>query len=176
MRKIISIVIIVALLSGGLYSSEEQEAKKPKSEKTAIALSFGATVVPFIGVWAFPPPATRFLCVLGLTAGPSMGHFYARQWKRGLVTTGIRAVLVAGGVALFEHWYNAGLSGETNEAEIYLVALTLIGIIGSALYDMGTAYSSVRKYNESIKKSNVYLVPKIDMEKESYGVSLVHCF
>ena len=171
MRKIISITIIVALLSGGLYSSEEQEAKKSKSEKTAITASLIATVFPIFGAWVAPSPVTGTLVAYGLIAGPSTGHFYARQWMRGLVTTGVR---VASGVLGFASSYGPAWSGEYSSTEVVLITLSIIGFVGSAIYDIATAGSSVRKYNESIKKSNVYLVPKID--KESYGVSLVYCF
>ena len=44
-----------------------------------------------------------------------------------------------------------------------------------ALCDILTASSSARKYNKSIK-SNVYLMPKIDMKEKSYGLSFVYSF
>lgn len=176
MRKIIAIVIIIVFLLGILYPIEAQAARKPKSETTALLLSLGATVIP-IGIgWKMGFENNLYLIGFGVIIGPSTGHFYAEQWGHGWKSAGLRAGIMAVPVALLT-W--ADISQDLRKLGIGL--LTLIPAAGSlaflTIYDIGTAPSSVRKYNESIKKTgNVYLVPKIDVKEESYGLSLVYCF
>jgi len=169
MRKIISIVIIIVFLSGVLYPLEAQEARKPKSEVTAVLLSLGATVIPTRVGLRMRSEFSLYLIGFGVFIGPSTGHFYANQWMRGMATVCQRLFIILGGAALSEDL-------EFGE-RVGIALLAGVFIIVSVLYDIGTAPASVRKYNESIGKTGeVYFVPKIDIKEESYGLSLVYCF
>lgn len=181
MKKVISIVLIILFLSGILYPLEAQEVELPKSEGTAQLLSFGSTAIPLMityivkdrqGTWVGVP--------LGLVIGPSIGHFYAGQTGRVL-----KGILIRGVVAPaigFGSMYVFVFSSNCQEMECLGAVVAGIGVAGgiaviSAIDDILTAPASVRKYNESIGKTgNVYLVPKIDIKEEKYGLSLVYCF
>ena len=187
MKKVISIVLIILLLSGILYSIEAQETRKPKSETTAFYWSLGATLMPCLPSiiirrgGAAPWGAIQVgLIASAIIVGPSAGHFYANQWGRGLKSAVLRLGLSALGSAFFLKGYGeahpwSGDGGGGTQAVLGIVFL--VPAIGSVVYDIFNAPSSARKYNESIGISgNVYLIPKVDLKEESYGLSVIYCF
>ena len=179
-KKVISIVLISLLLSGIFYPVGAQEVRKPKSGATAVFLSLGASVIPIgtgLGIrFGMENNYGLGLAAVGVIVGPSVGHFYANQWGRGLKSAGLRAGIITVPVALLM-W--ADVSQDLGKLGIGLLTLIpTVGILaGLTINDIVTAPSSVRKYNESIGKTgNVYLMPRINMEEESYGLSIVYNF
>lgn len=179
MRKIIAIIIIFVFLLGILYPIETQAVKKPKSENTAILLSLGATIIPCTVGWFTHPTSLIIGFGMGTILGPSVGHFYAEQSGHALWGIGIRALGIGAGIATMRAGYGKKtIFDEPENSGLVLTGLGLLGVTGVyMLYDIFEASSSVRKYNESIKKTdNVYFVPKIDLKEENYGLSLVYYF
>lgn len=185
MKKVISIMLIVLLLSGILFLLEAQEMKKPKSEGTALAWSLGATVIPclpsiFIRRRGVAAPWTAFQvgvissAISAIFVGPSAGHFYAGQSRRALGGIVIRALGVGISLALLK---DTDMSDVGDMGKIGAGLSLFFAMVGYSVYDICTAPRSVRKYNESIKKTgNVYLIPKIDMKEKSYGLNVVYNF
>lgn len=188
MQKIIALVIPFVLLSGGLYHIEAQELKKPKSEKTAIMWSAGATLVPCLGAYLLRGTLPNYLAVveLGLIVGPSAGHFYAGQWRRGLSTSGLRLGIAAIGlgtayvIASVSNDGDYSLDPDDFGRFVPVFALAIITeaiVIIHGIYDITTVPNSVRKYNGSIGVMNrLYFMPRIDTKNKSYRLSFVYNF
>lgn len=159
-----------------------------KSEVAAVGLSLAATVVPvtagiFVvnkgeseendvgwGFWA--------LVVPGITVGPSAGHFYANQWRRGLITTGVRLGILGAGIIAFNVVTSDDEGFLDNFGDALAVGgITTIALTVHALYDIAVAQESAKKYNESLRTSGkALLIPRIDPKDKGYGVSLVYSF
>jgi hypothetical protein len=67
----------------------------PKSPGRAFALSGLSTVVPMVLGPAMRNGAGALLFASGLVVGPSVGHFYAGQSERGLLTAALRGAASA---------------------------------------------------------------------------------
>lgn len=187
-KKYLSLTFVLLLIMPSIVEAKsmfeenfEHEQKELKSEGRALAMSLAATVTPLLlgGAFLSGDSEDIGLCIAlgGLVAGPSLGHFYAKQTGRGLKGIGIRAAIVVGGAYL--------ISSKTEELHPdcrvmafgygVLAAGTLIFIHG--MYDTFTAPSSVRKYNKSLMEENsLRLVPEINLVNESYGLSIVYNF
>lgn len=80
----------------------KKSLKHQKSPRAAFLLSLGATIVPAVvgikimqgGDTTKNDTAGLLLIISGATIGPSLGHFYAKQRSRGLITALIRGGLV----------------------------------------------------------------------------------
>lgn len=78
----------------------KQSPKHQKSSGTAFLLSLGATIVPAVAGLKIMQEGEKgdtaglLLIISGATLGPSLGHFYAKQRSRGLITALIRGGLV----------------------------------------------------------------------------------
>ena len=187
-KKCLSLALVLLLVIPSIAEAEslfeenfEREQKELKSEGQALTMSLVATAAPVVlgGVFlsGSNDEAGLALAFGGLIAGPSTGHFYAGQTKRGLIGIGIRAAIVAGGTYLIysatgdQHPDSRGFS--EGAGIIAVSAVTLI----HGMYDIFTAPSSVRKYNESLLEENsLILVPEVDPFNESYGLSIVYNF
>lgn len=182
MRRITALVIIIVFLSGGLYPVEAQEVKRPKSGRTAVYWSLGATLIPCVPVMIWGGTGMSGLIGVSLLIGPSAGHFYAHQWGRGLKTAGLR--LGIGVVGVFGASFVGLIGAESFDTEdinweAFWVVAGIAGgcIVGSAVYDIATAPASVRKYNESIGiMGRLNFVPRLNMKNKSYGLSVVYRF
>ncbi|MBA7637174.1 hypothetical protein ES703_44809 [subsurface metagenome] len=176
MIKIIAIVIIIMFLSGIFYPIEAQGVRKPKSETTALYWSIGATAIPCAVSWLMRKTGERnehIPLIIGVAIGPSTGHFYANQGWQAIKGISIRSGIGALGVLTTI----IAAYGDGKAPAIIIGCITGATVIGSAVYDIFTAPSSVRKYNKSIDKTgNVYFIPKVDIKEESYGLSVVYCF
>jgi hypothetical protein len=191
-RKFLGLILALFLLIPSLAKAEsmfernfEREQKGLKSEGLAFTMSLAATAVPIVlgstaltentgnevrvnGNLALPLIST------GLFLGPSIGHFYAGQTKRGLQGIAIRLGIVAAAAGITF----TIVRNEPSDIGGQIVGGAMIagGIISSlhGIYDIFTTPSSVRKYNESLKnKASLMFVPEIDPYNESYGVSVV---
>ncbi|MCK4321270.1 hypothetical protein KAX08_01990 [candidate division WOR-3 bacterium] len=156
--------------------------KNPKSEATAFYWSLGATLIPNLTSFVINDieghySLTQFIIsASGAVIGPSIGHLYAERWGRGLATIGLRIGLgsLGAGIVFYEITTESNFESKT---AVLLFTATSIPFVCSMIYDIYTAPSSARKYNESIGKTgNVYLMPRFNTKEESYGFSVVYCF
>ena len=71
----------------------KQNEKREKSPGVAFLWSLGATAIPFLIQGALPETNSNLALILmgsGITVGPSAGHFYAKRYSRGLLTSALR--------------------------------------------------------------------------------------
>ncbi|MGK7370148.1 MAG: hypothetical protein ACNS64_08015 [Candidatus Halalkalibacterium sp. M3_1C_030] len=144
--------------------------KRLKNPKSALKRSIGHTTIPvglsfaliFItnpnlfsdegaGVFLF----SGLMFMYGTTMGPSAGNLYARDLKRGMAGIVIRSL----------SWYLI-FSSDSNSS---LNDLGLIGLVGSALFNIATAPVSVKQYNRSVQTS---IVPAINPKSGAVTLSL----
>ena len=108
--------------------------------------------------------------------GPSVGHFYAGNIGHGLLTSGLRSVVLAGGTvaALAICWDYCDDSEETAAIAILVgsAALTL----GSAVYDIATAPGAARKYNEKKRLSRFSIGPTYIAAESTPGIAAQYRF
>lgn len=194
-KKCLCSIIVLSLLIPAMVEAKSmfEESLLPeqeglKSEGLAFTMSLAATAVPIaIGSMALTERSGNEVRVngnlalplisTGLFLGPSIGHFYAGQTKRGIQGIAIRLGIVAAA---------AGITfmivrNEPSDIGGQIVggAMVVGGIISSlhGIYDISTAPSSVRKYNESLKnKKSFMFIPEIDPYNENYGISVVYNF
>ena len=72
--------------------------QKQKSPALAFMLSLGATFAPILlsAEFGVEDLGVAYLILSGaLALGPSVGHWYAEQYSRGLLTAGLRVLMVA---------------------------------------------------------------------------------
>ncbi len=150
MKKFIIACIILILLAGTTNHLHAQE----KSTALALGLSITAPVLCL-----FTGPGL----VLGLTVAPSTGHFYAGQWVRGFVFSGLRtAAIIAAAIPALPY--------VTEEDKAYiLICLGACGFI--TLIDWFMVPSSVEKYNERFQ-----IEPEIDPIDGRYGIGISYNF
>ena len=71
----------------------KQNEKREKSPRVAFLWSLGSTAIPFLIQGALPGTNSNLALILmgsGITVGPSAGHFYAKRYSRGLLTSALR--------------------------------------------------------------------------------------
>ncbi|MCH8872806.1 hypothetical protein IH824_08555 [candidate division KSB1 bacterium] len=74
----------------------KQKEKREKSPGVAFLWSLGATAIPpLLGGALTDGTLEGILIVSGITLGPSAGHFYAKRYSRGLLTSALRIGLGA---------------------------------------------------------------------------------
>jgi hypothetical protein len=184
-RKILVLLMFFVFCISSGYEGEIPELK---NSTTAVAYSMGTTFLPIIPFWVCLADenyneslfwGSFVMSFSGIVIGPSTGHFYASNTKRGLMSAGLRTVST--GVFL---WSSSGLLGVAHDvnfgnAELYFWVTIVSGIttFGSIVFDIWTCPSSVEKYNRSIRDyKGFYLMPEVDIEEESYGLSLSYRF
>jgi len=91
----------------------------------------------------------------GLSIGPSMGHFYSHNWRRGFITSGIRASLIGGWLVLSARMMKK--SEGYNAISTVMISGGLgvavsIAVIILAFQDILTAKRSAIKANQKTKK------------------------
>jgi hypothetical protein len=147
--------------------------------------SAGATLVPCLGAYLLGGTIPSYLAVMqfGFVVGPSAGHFYAGQWRRGLSTSGLRLGIAA--LGLGAAYVVASVSNDGDYSldpedfgrivpALTLAILTEAIVIIHGIYDITTVPHSVRRYNGSIGVMNrLNFVPCIDMKNKSYRLSFV---
>ena len=186
-KKYLSPTLVLLLLVPAVAEAKsmfeenfEREQKELKSGKTALLGSFAATLAPIAaGGLLLSGGSEEFglsLAFAGLLVGPSAGHFYAGQTKRGMTGMGIRLLVAAGGAYFISH-------SEEHHPDSGGWAFAYTGwIVGGVMllhgiYDICTTPSSVRKYNKSVlEESTLKVVPEVDPFNESYGLSVVYTF
>ena len=79
--------------------SPRQSVRGRKSPALALLISLFATGIPtglglfYLEKEKYETSAVAILSV-GVVMGPSMGHFYAKKFRRGIVTAGLRLIVV----------------------------------------------------------------------------------
>lgn len=187
MKKFIIILTVIFSLNV-VYPVNGKEIVKTKSKTTALMWSLGSTATSIAGGIALisynsPTEVSTFkrkvlpdigysLLLYGAYIGPTTGHFYANQWRRGFISMGIR-IGITGGLSLIA--LNLSPRGEGLEAPLWFTGAALILLID--VIDIFSAPLSVHKYNESIIKSGgIYTQPKIELGNNSYGLNIVFNF
>lgn len=181
-RKIITLSLLLNFLV--IFDSawgEEQPIIKEKSESKALHWSLGATLIPvavaLVGDTIVTvvdhnqntsenPPAFSVACLIfvgwpGIIVGPSTGHWYAGNSRRGNKTLILRSLLtffslnalVAGGII--------GFGGNDLPANMLFGTSAVLagGVLASAVYDIVTAPKSARIYNEKFKQQAFFAQP-----------------
>lgn len=106
-----TLIAVSLLATATLARGDDGAVPMGPSPNTALALSLGVTaggIAAGTGIWFASGGSgadannghwVGFLVASSsLVAGPSLGHFYAGEVGRGLLTTGLRAALVGGAV------------------------------------------------------------------------------
>lgn len=141
-----------------------------KSVATGYAWSIGTTILPLSCISVFYFPGFEILAISGIIVGPSTGHFYAGQWRRGLTTSAIRVGAGAAGLLL-------GLVLQENFEDYGTQFAVMIPVgcivVGTAIYDIFTVPNSVLKYN---REHNLLLLPELNFKDKRYGINIVYRF
>ncbi len=177
-KTLATLIVIVSLLTAADSTDDSVlQTPEPKSESKARNLALEGTFLPVLcgsGIALFAQPHTGVaLGGAGLLFGPSLGHFYAHQWGRGLISIGFRTAIV--GMGIYGVYGAAAYEGDA----MAIATGVAFGsaLIGSIVYDFATAPASVRTYNAQIEKmSRMQLVPYIDLRNEKYGLVFVYRF
>ncbi len=152
MKNVVIITIILFLLAGTINRLHAQE----RSTAFALGLSIGVPVVGCFATYSSSPEL--FLFFFGIT--PSLGHFYAGQWGRGIGFTALRATFMVATLGAI-----VGAHDLATALEFFLVGVT--GCCTITVADWIMVPSSVRKYNERFE-----IQPEIDLQNGSYGLGI----
>ncbi len=188
MRRTVIAIVVFMVIAGILHAETSSDtleilpAPGRKSEVLAVGLSLGATLIPCtigysveseennVGFWS--------LIVPGITIGPSVGHFYANQWKRGLTTAGLRLGILGAGII----WFHLATESDGSlwdrfDDAVIIGGATAIALGAHALYDIAAAQESAKKYNEMLETSGkTLIIPRIDPHHKRCGISFFYCF
>ncbi len=185
------ISIVLLLFTFCVTYGNERKSLELKSSTTATAYSIGATFLSGIAFCIcldngdyndFLFRGSFLVSVSGIVVGPSVGHFYAGNTKRGLMSAGFRAIST--GTFLWSSFGLLSVVSDVHDAnfeneDLYLWGTIISGAatFGSIVFDIWTCPNSVEKYNRSARDyRGFYLSPEIDIEHESYGLSLSYRF
>lgn len=144
------------LLAGAANCLEAGQRSVP----VALGLSIGVPIVGCYATWE----GSDALFLTSLIVAPSLGHFYAGQWGRGLLFTSLRTL------AVFGTTYLALGSGNI----IQFFGFFYIGVSAYCLITLAdwiTVPFSAQKYNERFQ-----IKPEIDLQHEQYGINLSYRF
>lgn len=182
------ILVLLLLFVFCVTYGNEGEIPELKNPTTAVGYSFCSTILPSVPLILCAgfgdgneslAVGSFILTVSGIIIGPSAGHFYAGNTKRGFMSAGFRAVssgafIISGGALL------GSVSGSRfgNEGTYAVIAIVSgVATVGSVIFDIWTCPNSVGKYNRSVQDyRGFYLSPEIDIKDESYGLSLSYRF
>jgi hypothetical protein len=167
MKNAVIIIIVLLLLAGTTNHLHAQE----KSTTLALGLSMGVPLTTYFAGMSGLLPGI-FLPSLLIT--PNLGHFYAGQWGRGILFTGLRTTVVLGTyVALISNarasYYNYIEEGIYESVGIAVIGLSLCGAV--TLLDWAFVPSSVQKYNERFQ-----IEPEINLQNGQYGLGFSYRF
>ena len=160
---------------------EEQPVIQEKSESKALYWSLGATLIPVAVAIIGDTMVTVVdriqntsesdsICVgfsmvigwpVGIVIGPSAGHWYAGNEKRGLKSIALRTGLSILSASAFGAGAFVRFGGNDLPANILFGASAVFagGVLTSAVYDIVTAPKSARLYNEKLKQQSFFIQP-----------------
>ncbi len=177
------ILVVLLFFSFCVTYGNDRKPVELKNSSTAVGASLAGTFLPSLPLLAcmggrdvdgYIVTGSIVLSLSGFIIGPSAGHFYAENSARGYKSIGLRTVftLVGAGAAI-----SAISSAPDMEAGATIFIASGICILGSVAYDIFTCSNSVEKYNQSIRdQGGLYFSPEIDIQNESYGLSLSYRF
>lgn len=183
-RSLFFTVCLVIVVFQAAYSQSDY-VHSPKSQKTALRLSLGGTLIPVVaGGVIFFGFAKRFenwddgksilavsIAGSGIIFGPAFGHIYAHQGRRyllkGFLLRGLPVGLLAAAAAWANAWGSGGSRG--NPAGIFLYSA---GILFSTAYDIIAVRKSVEKYNKEHGIAGIRLQPTYFAREKAVGVRL----
>jgi len=167
MKNVVVIIIILLLLAGTTNHLHAQE----KSTTLALGLSIGVPLTTYFAGMSGLLPGI-FLPSLLIT--PSLGHFYAGQWGRGVLFISLRTTVLLGMyVALMSNsrasYYYSIEEGIYESVGIAVIGFSLCGAV--TLIDWAFVPSSVQKYNTRFQ-----IEPEIDLQNGQYGLGFSYRF
>jgi len=161
----VTLLFLVGLLTP--LPAQRDSLVGTKSPSTALALSLGATALPYV-VNAMANrhggSGSTELAMFAILAGPAVGHFYAGQPNRALTGMVVRAGLL-GATALLAQGDCEGFLCIPPGVIIGGLALTAAMIV-----DIAAAPGSARKFNS--KHARVAIVPLQDGPHTRLGVGM----
>ncbi len=179
--RILRMALLAALCCGLYTPARAQEEVPPaKSPSGALTYSLLGTFVPVcvgvgIGLTGSSSStgeeaqaAAVVVSAAGLLVGPSLGHFYAERWGRGLAGIGIRAVGAAGvvgGIAM--EWNNP--EGDNSDG---IIAAGCGLILGSIIWDVASAPHAARDWNRDAANHRVSVRPAVVGQARAPGLRL----
>jgi hypothetical protein len=165
------------------------EDLKLKNPAAATGYSLGATILlsipTLISLYSsekgelYVPVTSLALSLAGIIVGPSTGHFYAGNRRRAMSSIGFRSICVGVGALSLSTGAAYMFTNMDGDPTLFFMVAKASGIAiaGSALYDIFTCPLSVEKYNRSLlNQGGLYFSPEIDLNNESYGLSLSYRF
>ena len=181
-------VLIIALLVGSdvpaqevklsaepflspIYARQAADARTPdawtlqlKSENAALTASLMLTLLP---------TATLVFAAPGLIVGPSAGYFYAGMPGRAWRGIGLRLAGVGGMIGSFGICgWDCG-PGDSGYGIAWAVFAISAGVTtGSAIYDIATVKTAVRKHNSALLKLSETIAPTYFAESKVLGLEL----
>lgn len=157
-----------------------------KSESTALQWSLFGTLVPLaagVGLAAAVsgpdenPVPPLVLMGSGLIIGPSLGYFYGGRSNRGMqgiaIRLGMEAVFVTtAGIAVEKVGTSTLEDFSSIVAAVVILTVGQVFVLAHGIYDIANVKSEVRKYNQSLKKTNLMVMPKYFAQSKVPGVQL----
>lgn len=160
-----------------------------RSPTTAVLLALGSTFAPVgAGVGMILAGdgdvdlAGALLIGAGALIGPSLGHFYANEWGRGLATVGLRALGALGGFGLTGLGFVFAFGQMPAAGVACLVGAAALGLttLGLAIYDFVDAADAARRYNRKQRvRRRLAIAPTLSKTasgRQRYGVALTGTF
>lgn len=170
-RKLVLVGLVLAAYPCG--AAEPGARPEETSPATATWISAAATIVPALAGSLLITAAVRgdvngtegtvtglTLMGLGLSFGPSAGHFHAGEARRGIVRSVVRAALLGGAAGLT--WYALHTDLESagsaqprahddvsckQACSVFAAAVLAAAAVGMAIYDVADARESARRMN-----------------------------
>jgi len=194
----LSAFLLVLLLNSTSSVAQEDQAVSQaqltlefKSEATALKWSLLGTLIPISAgaVVALTsdgkqsPEVPLILSTTGVTFGPSLGYFYGGRSSRGaqgiLIRVGTEA-LIGAFVLISEvsstsggEWLQGGPAEQKMEkGSIAILVIGGVVVIADAVYDIYKVKGEVQKYNQSLQKINLQLVPKFFAESKALSLQV----
>lgn len=170
MKNTAVIILVLLLLTQGLYSQERNE----KSTGAALGLAIGVTALSTgIGfVTVDQPGFSAPLLISGSCIAPSLGHIYAGNWGRAGLFIGLRGATLVGAILLVNAaTSNASGIGENIDAGIGTAMFGCAVGIALISWDWALTPSSVQEYNNRLN-----IKPEIDLKNKAYGVGFTYHF
>jgi hypothetical protein len=173
-------------VTGHLNSTEGQTTLKLKSETKALRWSLLGTLVPVSAglgtgiLYSGPeddPAPTLILMGSGLVIGPSLGYFYGGRGDRGmkgiLIRVGMEVFFVSAAMIAVEEVGTSGFGDFSNVvAAVIILSVGQGFVLAHGIYDIAKVKSEVRKYNQSLQKTSLMLMPKYFVDSGAPGIQL----
>jgi hypothetical protein len=190
MKSWSSVILIGLLLASGPAEAREAlstalldqpDPRPAKSRTTATLLALGGTLVPVV----LGATLTRMghvraglpVFALGLTVGPSLGHYYAGEYGVPMVKTLVRGGFSAASVAVMLDAYEEGQDCHNSLGcighGIVMMAgsLLMIPAVGLAIWDLIDASFAAKRVNRKLlRRRRVSFSPMVSMQPSQRSI------